>query len=168
MSAVIQTTTPFTIQEVLMEALRELGAEPLVITRDNQAAYAHAGGLKINDIVTNRSDYYGPQNFRQENGRWLLRHDSSEMDGRVIADMGSKHYQPVIQFLAALSEGYDRAYLRHLERLAEKERQRLEEERKARVEATRLKAIERARAQGYSVKETHANGKIQLVLTRSV
>ena len=47
-------------------------------------------------------------------------------------------------------------------------RKEIEEQRKARVEATRQQAIAKAQAQGYTVKEKHINGKIQLVCIRHI
>ena len=83
MSAVIKTATPFVVEEVLMEALQAVGAEPVKITSSKLQTVSHRGGLIVGDILTNRSDYYGPQHFRLEGGRWILRHDSSEMNGRI-------------------------------------------------------------------------------------
>ena len=48
------------------------------------------------------------------------------------------------------------------------EKKEIEEQRKARVEATRQQAIAKAQAQGYSVKEKHINGKVQLVCIRHI
>jgi hypothetical protein len=170
MSAVIKTTTPFVLEEVLIKALEAVGAEPVRITASNTHSVQHRGGLCQGDILTNRSDYYGPQHFRLEGDRWILRHDSSEMNGRMTAQSTvSKHYLSVQKFLSTVSQQYDIAYQQHLEMLGEKERIRLEEERKARVEATRQQAIAKAKAQGYSVKETrNSKGQIQLVCTRMV
>ncbi|MGR5069406.1 MULTISPECIES: hypothetical protein [Vibrio] len=167
MSAVIKTTTPFVMEEILFQALESIGAEPVKINQQNIAQTHHSGGLVIGDILTNRSDYYGRQHFRQENGKWLLRHDSSEMNGRV-ENLNNSHYKPVRNFLHELSSCYLKYYEQHLEKVAEQERIRLEEERKARVEATKRKAIEKAKAQGYSVKETLKGNQIQLVLVRTV
>lgn len=167
MSAVIKTTTPFVVQEALFNALAQLGYEPVLLNESNLNAYRHRGILQVGDIVTNRQDYYGNQHFRLLNDQWVLRHDSSEMNGRLIGKT-SKQYQKVGVFLKELEAEYAVQYQSHLEKLAELERQRIEEERIARVEATRKRAIEQAKAQGYVVKEKHVNGKIQLVCTRSV
>jgi len=72
------------------------------------------------------------------------------------------------QFLGDLDRQYQSAYVQYQAHLEEQERQRLESERQARVEATRKRVIEKARAQGYSVKEITKEGKIQLVLRRSI
>jgi len=169
MSAVIKTVTLFVIEEVLIEALTAVGAEPVKITESNINIIQHSGGLSIGDIATNRSDYYGPQHFRWEDGRWILRHDSSEMDGRVSNRLAEKYYTKVGRFLSNVEQAYEKAYTGYLERIAEQERVRLEEERKARVEEIRQQAIAKAKAQGYSVKETtNKKGQIQLVLTRMV
>jgi uncharacterized protein (UPF0335 family) len=166
MSAVIKTTTPFTIREVLLETLEAVGAEPETVTTESLQTQSHRGGLQVGDILTNRTDYNGRQHFRFEEGRWILRHDSSEMNGAVTA--GSKKYRRVAEFLTSVSEEYTTAYQRHLDKLAEQERLRLEELRKARVEATRKQVITNAKAQGYSVKEVRNGNKLQVVLTRTV
>ncbi|MGB1029958.1 MAG: hypothetical protein ACPGVW_09410, partial [Pseudoalteromonas marina] len=41
-------------------------------------------------------------------------------------------------------------------------------ETQAQLEATRQQAIAKAQAQGYSVKEKHINGKVQLVCIRHI
>lgn len=169
MSAVIKTVTPFVIEEVLLEALAAVGAEPVRIASLSQQAVRHNGGLLVGDILTNRSDYYGPQHFRFDGNRWVLRHDSSEMNGRVSSMLAEKHYSNVGRFLGEVGAAYEVAYQGYLARIAELERTRLDEERKARVEATRQQAIAKAKAQGYSIKETtNSKGQIQLVLTRMV
>lgn len=169
MSAVIKTATPFVVEEVLMEALQVVGSEPMKITSSNLQTVSHRGGLVVGDILTNRSDYYGPQHFRLERSRWILRHDSSEMNGRISNRLAGKQYSAVGRFLEKVGSAYQMAYQGYLARIAEQERVRLEAERKARVEATRQQAIAKAKAQGYSVKETaNSKGQIQLVLTRMV
>lgn len=168
MSAVIKTTTPFVLQEVLFNALLALGCEPVLLTQENYIQYKHSGALEAGDIITNRVDYYGSQHFRYIKNQWVLRHDSSEMHGQVInSSKTSRYYQKVGLFLTQLETEYAIQYKSRLEQLAEQERQRIEEARKARVEETRKKAIEQAKAQGYLVKEKYINGKIQLVCSRS-
>jgi hypothetical protein len=171
MSAVIKTNTPFIIESVLIEALQAVGAEPVKVTENILQDQRHSGGLLVGDILTNRSDYYGLQHFRLINNRWVLRHDSSEMSGRVKSAKSavSKGYSRVGAFLELVGQAYESAYQQYLDMLAEQERIRLEEERKARIEATRQQAIAKAKAQGYSVKETrNSKNQIQLVLTRTV
>ncbi|MFC6670775.1 hypothetical protein [Marinobacterium aestuariivivens] len=169
MSAVIKTLTPFTSQILLLEALEEVGAEPQLLDSATMLReLRHRGGLQVGDILTNRRDYNGLQHFRRVGEVYQLRHDADEFNGSIISRLQDRKYRSVTDFLAQLEGAYKNAHQRLLQRLAEEERQRLEQERVARVEATRLKAIERAKAQGYSVKEHRANGKIQLVLTRTV
>lgn len=168
MSAVIQTTTPFVIEEVLITALTILETNPLLITAKNVHQYTHRGGIQVGDIVLNRTDYYGPQHFRKVGTQYQLRHDSSEMSGRVISQVMTKPYKKVAQFLRDVEQQYQSAYVEYQLHLEEQERQRLEAERQARVEATRKRVIEKAKAQGYSIKEVTKNGKIQLVLRRSI
>lgn len=148
MSSVVKTLTPFTDQALLQESLERL-----------DVGYQ----LQAGTIVTSRQDYFGGQRFElDQQGRYRFRYDS-DADSWHSGKQTSVH-----RFLSNVEREYLRAYDRRAERLAETERQRLEEERIARVEAIRLQAIERAKAQGYSVKENHVNGKIQLVLTRTV
>ncbi|MEJ2766233.1 hypothetical protein VV869_19970 [Photobacterium sp. MCCC 1A19761] len=170
MSAVIKTATPFVIESVLVAALEAVGAEPITVTNQvMMKSHHHHGGIQLGDILTNRSDYYGPQHFRLTGDRWILRHDSSEMNGRITTlSAVSRQYKRVGDFLQLVGKAYEKNYQQHLERLAEQERNRLEEERKARIEAARQQAIAKAQAQGYSVKETRKGGQIQLVLTRTV
>ncbi len=169
MSAVIKTTTPFLIEMVLFNALEKMGAEPQRITCELQQGISQRNSVQDGDILINRSDYYGRQLFRQQGERWLLSHDSSEMNGRVVNKLTDRRYTPVSRFLTELSSAYDVAYQQYLELSAENERIRLERERKARVETVRQQAIAKAKAQGYSVKESQtATGQVQLVLTRTV
>ena len=168
MSAVIKTTTPFVIESVLITALEATGAEPVVATEQVMKSHNHIKDIQVGDILTNRSDYFGVQLFRFAENRWILRHDSDEMNGRITSSLASKHYKRVGDFLQLVGKAYEIAYQQHLEILAEQERALLEEERKKRVEATRQQSIIKAKAQGYSVKETRVGGQIQLVLTRTV
>lgn len=168
MSAVVKTVTPFTIEEVLLEALSAIGAEPEIITA-NSHAYQQRSVLHIGDIVTNRSDYNGRQAFRFVQDKWVLIHDSDELSATTTSKLGDRKYTPVTQFLAKLSDAYNLAYQQHLLQVEEQARAKLEAERKARVEAIRQNAIAKAQAQGYAVKETrNSQGQIQLVLTRIV
>ncbi|UYM15898.1 hypothetical protein [Endozoicomonas euniceicola] len=154
MSAVVRTLTPFTEQDVLYGALVRLGVKVTV---------------KGQNLLTNRSDYRGQQSFLWDGKAYRFTYDSDEhWSGRVISRSLNKQYTPVSQFLKSLELVYKSEYESKLERIAEEERQRLEQERIARVEATKLAAIKKAEAQGYRVKEQRKNGKIQLVLTRTV
>ena len=167
MSAVIKTTTPFVIEEVLIHALESVGAEPQKVTERHHGNQRNQ--VQVGDILTNRRDYNGRQLFRLQNNRWVLMHDADEYSGRIVSQaLADKGYKSVATFLSELSLAYNLAYDQHLERVAKQERLRLEEERKARVEATKQKAIEKAKAQGYSVKETRKGNQIQLVLVRTV
>lgn len=167
MSAVIKTTTPFTIKEVLFSALATLGADPIEITAENIMSFQQQSNITIGDIVTNRKDYNGFQLFCFNGDIWQLQHDQDEYATRIVSAT-QKQYQSVSQFLNELNIAYQDCYKAHLDNIAELERQRIEQERIDRVAATRQQAIEKAKAQGYSVKEKHIRGKIQLVLTRSV
>ena len=170
MSAVIKTVTPFVIEELLLEALEAVGAQPIKVDASNLSEFAHSGGIELGDIITNRSDYYGRQHFRFVDDRWVLRHDSSEMNARVTAkSITSAQYQSVAKFLSQVGEHYSSAHEAYLARLAEEERMRLEAERQALVDAVRQQTIDKGKAQGYSIRETrNSKNEIQLVLTRIV
>ncbi|WP_133013494.1 hypothetical protein [Marinomonas flavescens] len=168
MSAVIKTTTPFIIKSVLFKALEAVGSEPKILTSDLASAL-RKGRTLAGDILTNRSDYNGCQFFHKQGERWVFLHDSDEYSARIESQLSDRKYIPVSQFLTVLSHAYDTAYQEHVEAVAEQERIRLESERKARVESTRQNAIAKAKAHGYSVKQSEtATGQIQLVLTRTV
>lgn len=168
MSAVIKTTTPFIIQSVLFKALEAIGAEPKILTSD-LASGSRQGRAIIGDILTNRSDYNGIQYFHKQGERWVFLHDSDEYSARIESQLSDRKYTAVSRFLTNLSHAYDIAYQDHVEAVAEQERIRLENERKARVENIRQNAIAKAKARGYSVKQSEtATGQIQLVLTRTV
>ena len=153
MSVVIKTLTPFTECDVLIEALASLNVSTTV------------SGVKI---ITDRRDYQGLQHFIWNGDVYVFRHDSDELGGRIVNNAIHRQYTPTRQFLSKLEIAYKTAYQLHLARLAEAERLRLEQERLARVEAVRSNAIAKAKAQGYRVKEQKKNGKIQLVLTRTI
>lgn len=165
MSAVIKTTTPFVLETALFQALIKLGYEPKYITVKNIRDFQGNNSVKCGDIVTNRVDYNGHQHFRKQGELWVLRHDADQYNARVL---GLKHYKKVADFLSELEQEYLCEYERHLAELAEIERKEIEEQRKARVEATRQQAIAKAQDQGYTVKEKHINGKIQLVCIRHI
>ena len=165
MSAVIKTTTPFVLETALYQALIKLGCEPQYVCQNNINDFIGLNNIECGDIATNRVDYNGHQHFRKQGELWVLRHDSDQYNARVL---GSKHYKKVAEFLSELEQEYLCEYERHLEELAELERKEIEEQRKARVEATRQQAIAKAQAQGYSVKEKHINGKVQLVCIRHI
>lgn len=169
MSAVIKTATPFLIESVLFKALGEVGADPQKVTDAILQGLSGRNQIQLGDILTNRNDYYGRQFFRQQDDRWLLSHDSSEMGGRIVGQLAERQYLPVLQFLSELNLAYGTAYQQHLDLLAEQERMCLEEDRKARVEKMRQQAIDKAKSQGYAIKESRTvQGQIQLVLTRTV
>lgn len=168
MSAVIKTTTPFVIEEVLIEALTVVGVAPQKVTPALFSQVSDDYKVKIGDILTSRLDYNGIQLFRWQGARWALLHDSDESSATLGGSRYTqKQYISVARFISDVNLAYISAYEQYIAKLAEKERVRLEEERRARVEATRLQAIEKAKLQGYSVKESrNSKGQIQLVLTR--
>lgn len=153
MSVVIKTLTPFTEQDVLISALENLDIKVDVVN---------------GELLTNRQDYQGLQKFVWNNSIYQLQHDSHELRGQIIGHSFGKVYTKVKEFLASVNTQYQIEYSKKLERIAQVERDRLERERLERVELTTARAIEKARSQGYNVTETRKNGKVKLVLTRTV
>lgn len=154
MSAIVKTITPFTSQDLLLEALDELGVGYQV------------KGCKI---ITDRQDYYGHQLFEQDNnGAFRFQHDSSaervQYPWRAI---NFKEWNTVSSFLDAVDKAYRNAYDRLLERLAEEERQREEERKRQYVEKIRQETIAKAQSLGYAIKESRQGGKVKLILTRT-
>ncbi len=153
MSVVIKTLTPFTEQDVLISALEALDVSVEV----------------SNDVlITDRHDYQGSQNFIWDGSIYRLAHDSDELMGKVIGHSFGKSYTKVKQFLSNLDVQYKEAHKLKLERIEQEERERLEQERLDRVELARSRAVEKAISQGYQVDQKRINGKIKLVLTRTV
>jgi hypothetical protein len=168
-SAVIKTLTPFTSEELLLEALADVGAEPILISNHSVLSQVtHRGRISVGDILTNRQDYNGVQYFRNIGGSYQISHDAEEFRGSINGRAHNRNYRRIAEFLGDVEIAYSSARERLLGRLAEEERQKMEQERVARVEATRQQVLERAKAQGYSVREHREAGKIQLVLTRTV
>ncbi|TMO56523.1 hypothetical protein [Pseudoalteromonas aurantia] len=165
MSAVIKTTTPFINQEVLIRTLTKLSYEPQLINSNNIIELNSHGRFQVGDLITNRQDWNGLQFFRKQNNSWSLWHDAQEHSARVLA---SKKYLSVTKFIEEVDIAYRTEYQAFLEEQVEAERVRLEAERLAKIEATKNAAIAKAKEQGYSVKERHVNGKIQLVCIRRV
>jgi len=145
LSAVIKTSTPFTIELVLLNALEVVGAEPVTININNIGNYSQFSTLLEGDIVTNRRDYNGQQLFRFNGDIWQLQHEYS---AEILSSKSTKQYQSVSRFLSTINGAYQNAYQLHLKDMAEKERQRIEQERVERVEKTRQQAIAKAKAQG--------------------
>jgi len=148
LSAVIKTSTPFTIELVLLNALEVVGAEPVTININNIGNYSQFSTLLEGDIVTNRRDYNGQQLFRFNGDIWQLQHDQDEYSAEILSSKSTKQYQSVSRFLSTINGAYQNAYQLHLKDMAEKERQRIEQERVERVEKTRQQAIAKAKAQG--------------------
>lgn len=165
MSAVIKTSTPFINQEVLMRALSKQGYEPQLVNSNNINELNIHGRLQVNDLITNRYDWNGLQFFRKQSDSWSLWHDADEHNARVLA---SKKYLSVTKFIEEVDKAYRSEYHAFLEEQAEAERARLEAERLAKIETIKNAAIAKAKEQGYSVKERHVNGRIQLVCVRHV
>lgn len=154
MSAIVQTVTPFTRKDLLLEALDELGVN-----------YK----LQGNKIVTERLDFYGHQTFEQDHDNvFRFQHDSSaERINYRWRAINFKEWKTVSSFLEAVDKAYRNAYDKLLERLAEEERQREEERKRQYVEKVRQETIAKAQSLGYAVKESKQGNKVKLVLTRT-
>lgn len=165
MSAIIKTATPFINKELLLQSLKNIGCN-----------YT----LNGNEILTNRTDYYGLQKFSFNNGRYVFLHDSSAEEGAQFmtqaggypwGNIKNQEYKSVSEFLKFLENEYKSLYQKKLEELErlrlEEERICLEQERLAFIEKQRTTIIERAKEQGYSIKEENVKGKIKLVLVRN-
>ncbi|MBN2890941.1 MAG: hypothetical protein JXL97_03665 [Bacteroidales bacterium] len=174
MSAVVKTITPFINKEMLLQALDCLNFKYTIY---------------VNEIVTERVDFYGNQKFVFLNGRYNFVHDSSSNDGASYminrypwGNIDKQEYKGVSTFLQSVEKEYNRIYAEKLaelerirqEQLAEQERIRLEEEMKrieqeriAYVEKQKQTIIQKAKEQGYSVQEKKVNNKIKLILHRN-
>jgi hypothetical protein len=159
MSAVIKTITPFLNLELLLQALDAIDCKYTV-------------NMQGNEIVTERVDYYGNQNFILISGRYVLQHDSSaNRELYPWRNLNVKDYKTVSSFLEAVEINYNFFYNKKMEELEklsqEAERIRLENERLAFVEQQRENIISKAKEKGYSIQEEKVNGKIKLILIRN-
>lgn len=143
MSARITTLTPFIDQSILEETLNNLHVIYTVQDRN---------------IITERVDYYGGQNFVFQNGKYSLLHDSSaNREYYSYRKINFKNYNTVQEFLQAVEKEYisiEKKREEEIRKLKEElERQRLEAERqreiqrieleKQRLESERQKAIQK-------------------------
>lgn len=163
MSAIIKTNTPFIDKEILLQALDSINCK---------YKYQVVG----NEIITERTDYFGKQKFIFTNGRYQFQHDRD----RYV--WGSVKNTPVTEFLKQVEEKYNSIYAEKLaelerirqEQLAEQERirleqemKRLEQERIAYIEQQKQTIIQKAQEQGYTIEEKKVNNKIKLILRRN-
>lgn len=151
MSSVVKTNTMFTDGECLIKAIEANG---VTVTSSS-----------LTEIVTDRIDYRGPQKFVFEGGRYVFVHDSH--DSAWSLDRVKK-WKPLGEWLSDVNESYVSEYGLKLERLAEEERRREEERLRRLVEDRRDQIRSKAKEEGYYVKETEEDGKIRLVLTRTI
>lgn len=95
MSAVIKTITPFLNLELLLQALDAIDCKYTV-------------NMQGNEIVTERVDYYGNQNFILISGRYVLQHDSSaNRELYPWRNLNVKDYKTVSNFLEAVEINYN-------------------------------------------------------------
>ena len=172
MSSIVKTVTPFINEELLLKALDAIGCKYQVVG---------------NEIITDRTDYYGRQKFVFQNNRYCFFHDSSAE--RFIhgprypwGNIDLKQHKKVSEFLKSVEDAYNEVYRKRLEELerlrleaaAEAERKRLEEERlrlererQEYVEKQRTSIIAKAKEMGYYVQEKKVKETIKLVLVRT-
>lgn len=155
MSCVVKTATPFIDKEILCLALKQIGCKITV-----------QGDRIITDIPDR---VIGHQTFeRDANGKYYLSAYSYTDRNRAdfVSEIG-KHYEVLYQKkLEEIEKARQEAIAEAERQRLELERIRMEEERKAFVEKQKNSIIEKAKAKGYSVKETMTNNKIKLVLVR--
>jgi len=157
MSSVVKTNTMFVDSECLIDAIKSTG---ILVTEQSE-----------NRIVTSRVDYYGAETFVFENGRFVFMHDSTanRMGNRYPWNRSNlKEWKDVGVWLKDVGIAYDKAYKAKLERLAEEERCREEERLRKLVESRTNEIVAKAEEEGYYVKKSERDGKIKLVLVRSV
>lgn len=173
MSAIIRTQTPFIYCDILIKALDRIG-EPYWIKPNGS-------------ICTNRTDYYGVQEFEKKGARYVLRHDSSANNNKlgIVYPWGNLKNSPwmlVQDFLVAVQKAYNDILIEEAEKLSKIEQERLENEeakriqreaeeretaRLAYIQAQEQAIIERAKADGYHITRKEVGGKIRLTLSRT-
>jgi len=100
--------------------------------------------LRGNDIIITSKKYYVEAKLsRQNDGKYVLTGDTD-----------------------VLTENFQKRLVNNYKSLCDSKERRIEEERKKYVESQKKKICEKAKAMGYSVKETIVKDKIQLVLVK--
>lgn len=100
--------------------------------------------MRGNDIIITSKKYYVEAKLsRQNDGKYVLTGDTD-----------------------VLTENFQKRLVNNYKSLYDSKVRRIEEERKKYVESQKKKVCEKAKAMGYSVKETIVKDKIQLVLVK--
>ena len=100
--------------------------------------------LRGNDIIITSKKYYVEAKLsRQNDGKYVLTGDTD-----------------------VLTENFQKRLVNNYKSLCDSKERRIEEERKKYVKSQKKKICEKAKAMGYSVKETIVKDKIQLVLVK--
>jgi hypothetical protein len=164
MSSVVKTRTPFLARELLTLALKEIGCR-----------FELNGG----DIITNREDYRGKQQFVFQNGRYLFQHEDGDFG---LRSFDNESHKPTHQFIAEVEAAYNTLYKKRIEDLerkrlasvaeaerkkAEEEKARLERERREFVEKQREAILAKAKENNYYVQESVVDDKIKIVLIKT-
>jgi hypothetical protein len=150
MSAIVQSLTPFTDKEVLLQALTSI-------------AVAHK---EINgEILTERGDYFGNQRFVHRNNQYYFQYDAEEQ--AVMYQQNFKEWKNTDSFLKALEEKYIQLYQAKLEKMGETEKQKTEAKKKEYILEQEKKIQEKAKALGYKVeKRVEKDNTVQFVLVK--
>ncbi len=165
MSARIRTLLPLLDMECILQALDNLGER-----------YT----LRGNDIIITSKKYYVEAKLsRQNDGKYVLTGDTDVLTENFQKQLVNNYkslYDYKVRRIREELEKKEAEAQRALEeerRRIEQERirlqqeqRRLEEEREKYVESQKKKVYEKAKAMGYSVKETIVKDKIQLVLVK--
>jgi hypothetical protein len=150
MSAIVQSLTPFTNKEVLLEALNSL----------------EVGCREINnEILTERGDYFGNQRFVWHNNQYYFQYDSDEQ--AIHLQQNFKEWKSSDSFLKAVEERYVKLYQLKLHQLGESEKQKEEQKKKEYILEQEKKIQEKAKALGYKVeKRVEKDNTVQFVLVK--
>ncbi|MFK4784809.1 hypothetical protein [Fusobacterium sp. MFO224] len=99
-------------------------------------------------IISELYGYYEKGYFKKDDlGKYLFHYEQESTDKAInLKDLVRKSYKRITKEIEA---------------------EKIKEEKRSYIEAQRKKILERAKKQGYSIKETQKNGKIQLVLLRT-
>ena len=100
--------------------------------------------LRGNDIIITSKKYYVEAKLSRQN------------DGKYV----------LTGYTDVLTENFQKQLVNNYKSLCDSKERRIEEERKKYVESQKKKVCEKAKAMGYSVKETIVKDKIQLVLVK--
>ena len=152
MSSVIKTNTVFTDKECLVLALKAVGT--------------NVSFASDKEILTDRIDFYGPEKFVFENGRFIFYYDSWADHMGWLNQGNLKKWLPTAEWLKEVDSQYRKYREEKMERLSI-EKRKIEEEKIKKLNEQRCnEIITKAKNEGYDVAQVEEDGKIRLVLTR--